>query len=544
MLFVARRINMADNKEKMIDVEDHAGKVNKHHEEDPVEEIRQQAGELFRAAGDLAGSINKYANKKKNEIKNKLDNDELQEKVSSGLNSIADKLENSLGRSPAANANDITIDYVSAKTEKPSIEIEVMDDPEIYVVEGDLKESEKSALDYLRDEIKERSAENKASRATIDAEIKRLAEARANAKESSALRKIKIVDNAVSKKEEERDRRRIVEFEAAEKERLATVRSERTRDIAKKNKKPLAITAVALALAICGMGGLNAVRNNAAEAADYSYAVECIASENYDEAMNTLADLDVEDSEALYSYAWLQSDLEHYKGKPDELLQDIQAVEKEISNKDVARQCRNAEEEIELADTIQKDINSIDTSSVSAISADTVHQIEEDTEDLDKRYRPLLSTDNYTLASKVLYSIENETDAGEVILDIDNLGEITLDSKDDIDRIRNAYSGLSKEDKKLILNYGVLTSAESKYKTLKKKEDNRIAAEQKAAEEAAEQERIAAEAAAKANEQMVWVSGSGECYHSNPNCSNMRSPWEVPLSQAENMGRRPCSKCY
>lgn len=54
----------------------------------------------------------------------------------------------------------------------------------------------------------------------------------------------------------------------------------------------------------------------------------------------------------------------------------------------------------------------------------------------------------------------------------------------------------------------------------------------------------AKEAEEKANEQMVWVSGSGNCYHSNPNCSNMKNPWEVPLSQAQNMGRRACKKCY
>ena len=43
---------------------------------------------------------------------------------------------------------------------------------------------------------------------------------------------------------------------------------------------------------------------------------------------------------------------------------------------------------------------------------------------------------------------------------------------------------------------------------------------------------------------MVWISGSGKKYHSNPNCSNMKNPSQVPISQAQSSGREPCKKCY
>lgn len=43
---------------------------------------------------------------------------------------------------------------------------------------------------------------------------------------------------------------------------------------------------------------------------------------------------------------------------------------------------------------------------------------------------------------------------------------------------------------------------------------------------------------------MVWISGSGKKYHSNPNCSGMKNPWQVSLSEAQAMGREPCKKCY
>lgn len=72
----------------------------------------------------------------------------------------------------------------------------------------------------------------------------------------------------------------------------------------------------------------------------------------------------------------------------------------------------------------------------------------------------------------------------------------------------------------------------------------------KAALEKERQAKVAAAAAAKreaeerAKEQKVWVSGSGGCYHSKSSCSNMRDPWQVTLSKAKEMGRRPCKKCY
>lgn len=51
-------------------------------------------------------------------------------------------------------------------------------------------------------------------------------------------------------------------------------------------------------------------------------------------------------------------------------------------------------------------------------------------------------------------------------------------------------------------------------------------------------------AAVNNKEQMVWVSRTGKKYHSNPNCSNMKNPAHMTQSDAEALGRTPCSKCY
>ena len=44
--------------------------------------------------------------------------------------------------------------------------------------------------------------------------------------------------------------------------------------------------------------------------------------------------------------------------------------------------------------------------------------------------------------------------------------------------------------------------------------------------------------------EVVWVSGSGTKYHSTPNCSNMKSPRELTIEEAERQNYTPCSKCY
>ena len=90
--------------------------------------------------------------------------------------------------------------------------------------------------------------------------------------------------------------------------------------------------------------------------------------------------------------------------------------------------------------------------------------------------------------------------------------------------------------------------AEAKKKARARK---RAAAKKKAAEEAAAAAAAAAEAEAAAaatrssgSGTMVWIPRTGSKYHSNPNCSNMKNPSQVTLSQAQSMGYDACKKCY
>lgn len=44
--------------------------------------------------------------------------------------------------------------------------------------------------------------------------------------------------------------------------------------------------------------------------------------------------------------------------------------------------------------------------------------------------------------------------------------------------------------------------------------------------------------------QSVWVSASGAKYHRDKTCSNMSSPEEISLVEAEARGLTPCKRCY
>jgi len=43
---------------------------------------------------------------------------------------------------------------------------------------------------------------------------------------------------------------------------------------------------------------------------------------------------------------------------------------------------------------------------------------------------------------------------------------------------------------------------------------------------------------------IVYVTASGSKYHSISDCSNMKTPLELALSEAEAQGYTPCTKCY
>ena len=46
------------------------------------------------------------------------------------------------------------------------------------------------------------------------------------------------------------------------------------------------------------------------------------------------------------------------------------------------------------------------------------------------------------------------------------------------------------------------------------------------------------------NSDIVWTSKSGTKYHCKPDCSNMKSPNEISLTEAIAKGYEPCKRCH
>lgn len=46
------------------------------------------------------------------------------------------------------------------------------------------------------------------------------------------------------------------------------------------------------------------------------------------------------------------------------------------------------------------------------------------------------------------------------------------------------------------------------------------------------------------NYQLVWIPRTGEKYHSYAGCCGMDNPSKVTITEAQNMGYKPCSNCW
>lgn len=89
----------------------------------------------------------------------------------------------------------------------------------------------------------------------------------------------------------------------------------------------------------------------------------------------------------------------------------------------------------------------------------------------------------------------------------------------------------------------------------KKAEEERIAAQQaeqeriaqeQAAQQAEQEQAAQQQAAQQPQEQMVWISATGDKYHSKPNCGQMNpdTSYQMTLSEAQANGYEPCKRCH
>ena len=172
---------------------------------------------------------------------------------------------------------------------------------------------------------------------------------------------------------------------------------------------------------------------------------------------------------------------------------------------------------------------------------------------------------------------QDQQSADKIVAEIDKIGEVTLESKSDIETARKQYDQSSSAIQKLVTNYTVLQAAEAEFKSLQEAENARLEAEkeqarlqaeqeaQRAAAEKAAAEKAASEAAAQAaaaeaqrnqnnggnqgnqgnntpNSRTEYITPTGKKYHYNNHC-NGGSYRESTLDEALRRGLGPCKKC-
>ena len=427
-------------------------------------------------------------------------------------------------------------------------------------------------FNHLKDELKTRKIENKNLQNAIEQEKIRLQQERDTAKKS-ILRKIKVIDNMKRKQEEKQNAKTLSDFAAQKKTELSAARAKRTREFTKAHARQFLLIIVSIITLSLVISGIIRIVNHAKTVKNYKEAVTLIIDKNYAAAEKLLEGISYSDSDDLLCYARIEKSIDEQSRTIKNIYSSVQSIGT-ISNIQIQERFAQTTSGVRFAYEVQSLIDAIELKTLPSDLRVKVETIDNSIGQVGARYSPLLETDTYELAKRVLYHIENNTDTGAVILAVSQLpGTISLADEATIKEVRQKYDSLSDSDKNDVCNIQILLSAESALQTLveEKTAAERAAAEQ-AAKEAAEREaaeKVANEAAEKEAQNnasssgtqpsqsqegnkpnhpkesdgvTVYTTPSGKCYHLDPDCGGKNSR-PTTLTKAQSSGYRPCEKC-
>lgn len=427
-------------------------------------------------------------------------------------------------------------------------------------------------FNHLKDELKTRKIENKNLQNAIEQEKIRLQQERDTAKKS-ILRKIKVIDNMKRKQEDKQNAKKLSDFAAQKKTELSAARAKRTREFTKAHARQFLLIIVGIITLSLVISGIIRIVNHAKTVKNYKEAVTLIIDKNYAAAEKLLEGISYSDSDDLLCYARIEKSIDEQSRTIKNIYSSVQSIGT-ISNIQIQERFAQTTSGVRFAYEVQSLIDAIELKTLPSDLRVKVETIDNSIGQVGARYSPLLETDTYELAKRVLYHIENNTDTGAVILAVSQLpGTISLADEATIKEVRQKYDSLSDADKNDVCNIQILLSAESALQTLveEKTAAERAAAEQ-AAKEAAEREaaeKVANEAAEKEAQNNASFSGtqpsqsqegnkpnhpkesdgvtvyttpSGKCYHLDPDCGGKNSR-PTTLTKAQSSGYRPCEKC-
>ena len=427
-------------------------------------------------------------------------------------------------------------------------------------------------FNHLKDELKTRKIENKNLQNAIEQEKIRLQQERDTAKKS-ILRKIKVIDNMKRKQEDKQNAKKLSDFAAQKKTELSAARAKRMREFTKAHARQFLLIIVGIITLSLVISGIIRIVNHAKTVKNYKEAVTLIIDKNYAAAEKLLEGISYSDSDDLLCYARIEKSIDEQSRTIKNIYSSVQSIGT-ISNIQIQERFAQTTSGVRFAYEVQSLIDAIELKTLPSDLRVKVETIDNSIGQVGARYSPLLETDTYELAKRVLYHIENNTDTGAVILAVSQLpGTISLADEAAIKEVRHKYDSLADADKNDVCNIQILLSAESALQTLveEKTAAERAAAEQ-AAKEAAEREaaeKVANEAAEKEAQNnasssgtqpsqsqegnkpnhpkesdgvTVYTTPSGKCYHLDPDCGGKNSR-PTTLTKAQSSGYRPCEKC-
>ena len=180
----------------------------------------------------------------------------------------------------------------------------------------------------------------------------------------------------------------------------------------------------------------------------------------------------------------------------------------------------------------------------------------------------LLSEDDFQCSDTDIIKIEEIKDGKLILKSLEKEGLVTLQYKKDDVKSNSVTIQVVNQQALAMAKVKEKEEIEKKQaEEIKKQEDAKKAEEQKKADEKKKSEQAKKNTAKTAsqrpasqsnnnsstpsssqsnhtNSAMVYIPKTGKKYHSNANCSNMKNPRQVSLSEAQNRGFTACKKCY
>lgn len=185
----------------------------------------------------------------------------------------------------------------------------------------------------------------------------------------------------------------------------------------------------------------------------------------------------------------------------------------------------------------------------------------------------LLSEDDFECSYTDIIKIEEIKDGKLILKSLEKEGLVTLQYKKDDVKSNSVTIQVVNQQALAMAKAKEKEEAEKKQAEIKqqenakKAEDQKKAEEQKKADEKKKSEQAKKNTAQTAsqhsssqsnkssstsssnqshhtNSAMVYIPKTGKKYHSNANCSNMKNPSQVSLSEAQSRGFTACKKCY